>query len=190
VGSGLADQIAAARFCETPWPHLEFDQFLPPYDAREIAERWPADGFLWLMHSDIAKPDGTSLRRYQFLDASFPEIAGRLLSEKTKRALMDRLSVETVELYPIALLVEDQPGYRIRRHTDCAGKVISAQCYLAENENHIDQGACFEGKQMPYRFNTGYAFKVTRGSWHRVNKSETRRRSIQLIYYSMPNPTI
>jgi hypothetical protein len=124
------------------------------------------------------------------LDKCFPDVADRLKSAETRRAFSARLSVGEKALYPVALLVEDLPGYWIRRHTDCAGKVISAQCYLAEDDLHETQGACFEEKQLPYLFNHGYAFKVTRDSWHRVRRSPKRRRSIQLIYYSTPEPVL
>jgi hypothetical protein len=190
LGSGIVDQIQAARLCTKPWPHLEFDEFLPSADAARISEQWPTTGYMWLRHSDIAKADGTSLRRYQPLDLAFPDIAERLKSAETRNAFRARLSVDDAALHPVALLVEDLPGYWIRRHTDCAGKVISAQCYLAEDDQHETQGACFEEKQIPYRFNHGYAFKVTRGSWHRVRRSPARRRSIQLIYYSTPEPVL
>jgi hypothetical protein len=190
LGSGIVEQIEAARFCEKPWPHLQFDAFLPAEDASQIASQWPTTGYMWLRHSDIVQPDGTSLRRYQPLQRCFPAIAERLKSAETQRAFRERLGVEVSELYPVALLVEDLPGYWIRRHTDCAGKVISAQCYLAEDDQHQLQGARFETKQMPYLFNNGYAFKVTKASWHRVHRSSTRRRSIQLIYYSTPEPVL
>lgn len=190
MGSGIAAQIEAANWCEKPWPHLEFAEFLMPEDAAQIARDWPAEGWQWLRHPDVARPDGTSLRKVQKLSERFPEITERLLSPETEQALRARLSVDMATLYPMAQLVEDLPGYWIRRHTDCAGKVISAQVYLAEDDGHVAQGACFEEKQMPYRFNHGYAFKVTNRSWHRVGKSETRRRSIQLIYYSIPNPKL
>lgn len=190
MGSGIAGQVWAARLCEKPWAHLEFDEFLPAEDAMQVAIRWPTAGYEWLRHSDIVKPDGTSLRRYQPLKQCFPDLDARLKSAETQRAFCERLGVDAPELYPVALLVEDLPGYRIRRHTDCAGKVISAQCYLAEDGAAETQGARFEEKQMPYRFNHGYAFKVTRGSWHRVNPSSAWRRSIQLIYYSTPEPAL
>jgi len=186
MGSG----VEAARFCEKPWPHLEFDEFLRPEDAAHIASNWPVDGFQWLRHSDIAQADGTSLRRVQPLSRAFSDIAERLCSPEVEFALRRRLGVDMRTLYPIAQLVEDLPGYWIRRHTDCAGKVISAQVYLAEDDQHPTQGACFEEKQMPYLFNHGYAFKVTNHSWHRVRRSATRRRSVQLIYYSIPNPRV
>jgi hypothetical protein len=190
MGGGLIRQIEAAQYCEQPWPHLEFYEFLAPEEARSIADNWPTDGFQWLRHSDIAKPDGTSLRKVQPLSARFEEICERLCSEETEQAFRERLGVNSGRLYPIAQLVEDLPGYWIRRHTDCAGKVISAQFYLAEDDQHEMQGVCFEDKQMPYLFNHGYAFKVTNSSWHRVRKSQTRRRSVQLIYYSIPNPKL
>src|SRR5690349_710411 len=169
MGSSLT-QIEAARYCLKPWPHLEFDEFLAHDEAACIARSWPAQGFQWLRHSDIAKADGTSLRRVQPLSRAFGDIAERLCSSEVESALCHRLGVTAQPLYPIAQLVEDLPGYWIRRHTDCAGKVISAQVYLAEDDQHERQGACFEDKQMPYLFNHGYAFKVTKSSWHRVNR--------------------
>lgn len=190
MGSGIVEQIEAACFFDKPWPHLEFYAFLPTEDAALIASQWPTAGYRWMRHSDIVKPDGTSLRRYQPLEQCFPEVSARLKAAETQQALRERLGVTATELYPVVLLVEDLPGYWIRRHTDCAGKVISAQCYLAEDDQHETQGVCFEDKQIPYLFNHGYAFKVTRGSWHRVRRSPTRRRSIQLIYYSTPEPII
>lgn len=185
----MIEQINAAQFCEQPWPHLELAEFLAPADAMHIAQNWPSDGYTWLRHSDILKDDGTSLRKYQPLADAFPEIAARVTAESVQDAFKQRLGVFG-ELYPFALLVEDLPGYRIRRHTDCAGKVISAQCYLAEDGEPESQGVCLEGKQIPYRFNHGYAFKVTRSSWHRVTKSAGRRRSVQLIYYNTPTPKL
>jgi len=145
-----------------------------------------------LKHSDSKLPDGTSRRKYQPLAERFPAIAEALLDGEVLKAFRKRLNA-IGELYPVAILVEDSPGYWIRKHTDCAGKVISAQCYFAEDDAHETQGVRLEGKadkQIPYRFNHGYAFKVTSNSWHRVRPSETRRRSLQLIYYNTPNPKI
>lgn len=147
------------------------------------------DGWNWLKHSDSVLPDGTSRRKYQPVADRFPAIAENLLSEEVSSAFKERLCIFR-ELHPVAILVEDSPGYWIRRHTDCAGKVISAQCYLAEDDAHEHQGVELEGKQIPYRFNHGYAFKVTSGSWHRVRRSETGRRSIQLTYYNTKTPKL
>lgn len=195
MGSGIV-QIDAAALCDSPWPHLEFEQFLADDEARYIASRWPVTGYSWLRHSDIMKDDGTSLRRYQPLEHAFPQIAERLKSPELQRALIDRLGVEEAQIYPTALLVEDAHGYRIRRHTDCAGKVITCQVYLADDDSHLEQGVVLQDrsgertKQIQYGFNRGYAFKVTDHSWHRVHRSQTVRKSIQLLYYSTPTPRI
>lgn len=195
MGSGVV-QVEAAVFCESPWPHLDFDQFLADQDALYIASRWPETGYSWLRHSDILKDDGTALRRYQPLEQVFPEIAARLKSPELQQTLSDMLGVTETPIFPIALLVEDAPGYRIRRHTDCAGKVITCQVYLADDDSHLEQGVVLQDrasertKQIPYAFNRGYAFKVTDHSWHRVHRSQTVRKSIQLLYYSTQNPRI
>lgn len=178
------------RLESEPWPHLESDEFLPRQMALDVARSWPQDGFRYLRHSDIAQPDGTSLRRCQSLDDRFPHVAEYL------RALNLPLGIETAELFPFVFLVEDSPGYRIRSHTDCAGKVISCQVYLAQDDEHPELGVVLHNRdrtvkrQIPYRFNYGYAFQVSAHSWHRVEKAEHVRRSIQLIYYSTPNPNL
>ena len=190
MGSRLTEKVKLARASSEPWPHIELSGFLD-----ETIGEWPIEGFTWLKHSDIVKPDGTSLRKYWFLADVFPNIAKQLLSKELEQAFKEKFGL-TGDLYPQALLIEDLPGYKIRRHTDCAGKVITCQIYFAEDEEHHDQGVIlqdrdgFVRKQIPYSFNSGYAFKVTKYSWHRVLESKTRRRSIQLIYYSVPNPTL
>lgn len=178
------------RLESEPWPHLECDEFLPHRMALEIARNWPQDGFQYLRHSDITRADGTSLRRYQPLERCFPA-AARFLREYSFP-----LNIETADLFAFAFLVEDSPGYRIRSHTDCAGKVISCQIYLAHDDEHPELGVVLHSRdrsvkrQIPYRFNYGYAFKVSANSWHRVERAEYSRRSIQFIYYSMANPHI
>lgn len=179
-----------------PWPHVEFDAFLPPAMAQAISDDWPADGFEWLRHSDIRQPDGTALRKFQHLERRFPEASTLLKSSIIETEFRNLTQVDDRPLFPIALLVEDLPGYWIRRHTDCAGKVISAQVYLPDRQSDESMGVKFHDrlggsqKQIPYRFNHGYAFKVTGGSWHRVTKCDAPRRSLQLIFYSTPNPVI
>lgn len=189
MGSRLAESIRSASIESEPWPHIEFANAFPDTPI------WPTNGHRWLRHSDIAKPDGTSLRKYWFLAEMYPALAAELLSDDLQKVFKEKLGV-IGDLFPQALLIEDLPGYKIRRHTDCAGKVITCQIYFAEDSEHESQGVIlqdrdgFVRKQIPYRFNHGYAFKVTTHSWHRVLESKTLRRSIQLIYYSMPNPRL
>lgn len=190
MGGRLIVQVSQATYCDAPWQHLEFEEFLQPECAEYLSENWPETGFEWLRHSDIAKADGTSLRKVQPVEIKFPLIAMKLKAPSVTAAMCARLGVTKSPLYPLALLVEDLPGYRIRRHTDCAGKVISAQVYLADPGADEALGVCLESKQIPYRFNHGYAFKVTGGSWHRVNRATATRRSLQLIYYDTPTPKL
>lgn len=176
---------------DKPWPHLEFNEFLDQHYAEHVSTHWPVDGWQWLKHSDAVRPDGTSLRRYQNLRDAFPGLWCELLSPRGTNYLREKLGVDDGLLYPQALLVEDAPGYWIRKHTDCAGKVISAQCYFPDDGAPETQGVVLEPDwQIPYRFNYGYAFKVSGHSWHRVRPSPMRRRSLQLIYYDTPTPRI
>jgi len=180
MGSGL-------KLESRPWPHLRLEGILTADELERLAQ-WPTDGWQWLRHSDIVRPDGTSLRKWQMLDGRFPDIARRL--ESLEPTLREMLGVDAGRLYPHSILVEDLPGYRIRTHTDCDDKVITCQIYLAEDELHEQQGAVLKGNgvdvQMPYLMNHGYAFKVGKNTWHRVNRSEAGRRSIQVLFYSRP----
>lgn len=180
--------LALSALHAQPWPHIEVS--LNESIARQIADHWPVDGWKWLRHSDIVRPDGTSLRKYQPIEM---ELAQQLFATETE---FRKVLGAQGNLYPIAQYVEDLPGYKIRRHTDCAGKVISCQIYLADDDWHENQGVhlqTYEGtkvKQIPYLFNRGYAFKVTGWSWHRVKESNAGRKSIQLIWYDRQNPVI
>ncbi len=169
-----------------PWPHLEFEQFLDPDHAARIAADWPTDGWQYLKHSDAVLPNGTSKRRWQPLAERFPDVADDVLW--MERSLRAALRVEG-ELHQCAILVEDAPDYWIRKHTDCNGKVISAQVYFPDPGAPETQGVVLEpDHQIPYRMNYGYAFKVSSHSWHRVRRAPLRRRSLQVIYYDRPQP--
>lgn len=194
MGSGLAGAIRSTPIIESPWPHIEVAGMLGDLSI-ELRYRWPTDGFTWLKHSDITHENGTSLRRYWRLRDVFPAIAEQINTQDVEDAFREKFGV-TGELFPQALLIEDAPGYKIRRHTDCAGKVITCQVYLADDHKHLDNGVLLQtrdgdsAKRIPYLFDHGYAFKVTNHSWHRVHNATVTRRSLQLIYYSTPAPHI
>jgi hypothetical protein len=186
--------IRSAELIDRPWPHIEIDGFLSTAQAERIARDWPVDGWSAIEHSDAYRPDGTSRRQYQPVAEAFPDIADELLSDAVQTALVEKLDVTPQPLYPVALLIEDAPGYWIRLHPDSGGKVVTCQVYLPTEGGKENQGVVLQDrsgsvtKQIPYTFNRAYAFKVTKGSWHRVRRCEGPRRSIQLIYYSTPNP--
>jgi hypothetical protein len=190
VGSGLIDSVANAALCEQPWTHLEIPDFLPADALAELESGWPDVGWQSQRH------DGAALRKYQCVEDRFQSLAKALKSAPLEAAFRERLGVYCA-LYPVAHLVEDAPGYKIRPHTDCAGKVITCQLYLAGSGDDETQGVILQthgtggvAKQIPYRRNHGYAFKVTDRSWHRVAQCAGRRRSLQLLYYATPNPAI
>lgn len=174
--------------CLEPWPHLELDEFLK--DA-QVLKDWPIDNWKPVKHSDSRLADGTYRRKYQPVAIGFPVIAKQLLSDETKQFFCDAFNVSQ-ELYPVANLIEDAPGYWIRLHPDCDGKVITCQIYLADDDIHQTQGVILQTlnakkvKQIPYLFNKGYAFKVSKSSWHRVRPCPSVRKSLQLIYYDTP----
>ena len=105
--------------------------------------------------------------------------------------------VERLKLYPVPILLRDQPGYRIGIHSDVATKAITVQYYLPGDDTQRDIGTIFhEGEtseaagrktQMAFMPATGYAFPVTQTkSWHsaaRTTEADGERVSMMVTYY-------
>ena len=170
--------MGSCRIVADPWQHLEIDDAL--LDPRAVLDAWPVDGW----------QDGRLCRKFQRVANA--SLLDELLSIGAGFRCM--LGLEQPELYPVALLVHDACDYRIRPHRDCAGKVLSSQIYLAEGVGHEDRGVTLLGRrsrrQIPYSLNYGYAFAVSKHSWHEVKPCDGERKSIQLIYYDTPTPQL
>jgi len=135
------------------------------------------------------------------------DLVGRALcSEPVKRAFMRRLAPVLerrfgpghagTRMYPIPILTRDIPGYRIAPHTDTHWKGITVQFYLPRDDAHAGIGTVFhevqpggsirKKTQMRFVRNGGYAFVVTRDSWHSadpVGPEVSTRDSILLTYF-------
>lgn len=87
--------------------------------------------------------------------------------------------------YPRPALYRDAAGYRITPHPDTPLKIVTMQFYLPENDSQSSLGTSLYRqrtklqkalmpwstkyrpvKKFPFLPNSGYAFAVTRNSWH------------------------
>jgi hypothetical protein len=121
-------------------------------------------------------------------------------------------NVEKIDAYPRPGLFRDADGYRILPHPDIKTKVVTMQLYLPPDPGQRDLGteiyrkrsgtilqsllAGFRPpdeagfvtvKRFDFLPNTGYAFAVSRHSWHgrpTICTGSSCRHSIMNIYYS------
>lgn len=208
-----------------PFDHIYMEDVLEPERYETLLAAMPDHRFYhFLRHSDAVKKDGTStrLRMYlypELLDA-FPEgqrdawlpIAKALCSpalelafkRKFRRALEERFRkpAEEIGMYPVPILLRDQPGYRIGIHSDVSSKAITVQFYLPRDRLQKHLGTIFhEGKkgeaaerttQMPFVPSSGYAFPVSRTrSWHSaatVSEEDGERVTMMVTYYVAERP--
>jgi hypothetical protein len=102
-------------------------------------------------------------------------------------------------LFPIPILLRDQPGYRIGIHADKNTKAITVQLYLPRDASQRDIGTIFHEAesgpdaekltQMPFLPSSGYAFPVSvTKSWHSAaSTSDGERVSVMVTYYIAEN---
>jgi hypothetical protein len=123
---------------------------------------------------------------------------------KFRSALEKRFGkpAEKIGMYPIPILLRDQPGYKISVHSDVPTKAITVQFYLPadESQRHIgtifhesDKGAgAKRTTQMPFLPATGYAFPVTQTkSWHSAAETSAKdgeRVTMMVTYYVADGP--
>jgi hypothetical protein len=205
---------------EAPFDHIRMDNVFPVDFYRQLLDALPArDKFHELYHHDAMRSDGSSTRLRMYL---YPETLWRLpqaqrrvwrkivaalsapalelaFKRKFRAALEGRFQMpaEQVPLYPVPILVRDQPGYRIGVHADALSKAITVQFYLPSDDTQSHLGTIFhttskqDGTDQPTAMQflpaTGYAFAVQRKeSWHSApttTEADGERRSIMLTYY-------
>jgi hypothetical protein len=123
---------------------------------------------------------------------------------KFRKALEERFGkrAENIRVYPIPILLRDQPGYKISIHSDVATKAITVQYYLPRDESQRQIGTIFhesnEGTgaekttRMPFLPASGYAFPVSlTKSWHsaaETEESDGERVSMMVTYYVADTP--
>jgi hypothetical protein len=122
----------------------------------------------------------------------------RAFKNKFKKILQERCHkrVEYIKLRSWPMLFRDIAGYKISIHPDTPEKAITTQYYLPADESQVHlgtvlherltEGGFTEVAALPFRPNTGYAFAVTKESWHSVkvmNGGGQPRNSLMVIYF-------
>jgi len=220
--------VAAAGRAELrhePFDHIYMEGVLEPDVYSALLSAMPdRRHYHDLRHRDAVREDGSSTRLRMYL---YPELLWRLPAELRRvwlpiaRALCSRAletafkdrfrsaleqrfgkPAEKIGMYPIPILLRDQPGYKISVHSDVPTKAITVQFYLPadESQRHIgtifhesDKGAGAKPTtQMPFLPATGYAFPVTQTkSWHsaaETSANDGERVTMMVTYYVADGP--
>ena len=221
----LVAAVDRTRLKHRPFDHIYMEDVLEPETYAALLAAMPDRRFYhYLKHSDAVLKDGTSTRLRMYL---YPELLSRLPEEqrfvwlplaealcspelelafkrKFRGALEERFKkpVEKIGVYPIPILLRDQPGYHIKIHSDVATKAITVQFYLPGDSRQRHVGTLFhearsgEGAkrttQMAFMPSSGYAFAVSlRKSWHSaatVSETDGERVSMMVTYYVVDGP--
>ena len=217
--------VERAELRNEPFDHIYMEDVFEPETYASLLSGMPGRRFYhYLKHSDAVRKDGTSTRLRLYL---YPEQLKRLpdqqqrvwmpvavalcsaglelaFKHKFRSTLEERFNkkVEEIGLYPVPILLRDQPGYRIGIHSDVPTKAITVQYYLPGDESQRHVGTIFhEGKtgkeaerltRMAFMPATGYAFPVSRAkSWHSaatVSEADGERVTMMVTYYVADGP--
>jgi hypothetical protein len=221
----LVAAVDRAELRHIPFDHLYIEQALDPETYAALLAAMPDRRYYHdLRHRDALRKDGSSTRLRMYL---YPELLWRLpaalrrvwlplaralcssaleqaFKRKFRKALEERFGkrAEKIGMYPIPILLRDQPGYKISIHSDVATKAITVQYYLPDDESQRHIGTIFhesdEGAgakkttQMPFLPASGYAFPVSlTKSWHSAAKTteqDGERVTMMVTYYVAESP--
>jgi hypothetical protein len=138
---------------QEPFDHIYMEGVFDAASYAALLDAMPDRQFYHeLVHHDAMRADGSSTRLRLYL---YPELLWRLPAEQRRvwlpvaralcsKALQDAFKhkfraalehrfgkpVERIGLYPVPILLRDQPGYRIGIHSDAEHKAITVQFYL------------------------------------------------------------
>lgn len=216
----LVAAVDRSELRHTPFDHVYMEHVLDPASFEALLADMPDRRFYHdLMHKDAVRKDGSSTRLRMYL---YPELVKRLPADqkrvwlpiaralcspaleqafkrKFRAALEERFGkpAEKIGLYPVPILLRDQPGYRIGIHSDVPKKAITVQFYLPKDASQRGLGTIFhEGRdsdaanrttQMAFMPASGYAFPVSlTKSWHSAataSDTDGERVSMMVTYY-------
>ena len=220
VEQQLVASVDRSKVRKKPFDHIYMERVLDPATYDALLSAMPdRSRYHDLKHHDAVRRDGSSTRLRMYL---YPELLRRLSEEqrrvwlpvaralcskelelafkrKFRRALEERFGkpAEKIGVYPVPILLRDQPGYRIGIHSDVRKKAITVQFYLPRDDRQRHIGTIFhesnEGPgaerttQMPFMPSTGYAFPVSlTKSWHSAATTapeDGERVSMMVTYY-------
>ena len=225
VEEQLVAAVERAELRHKPFDHIYMEGVLDPETYRELLEAMPDRRFYHdLRHRDALRDDGSSTRLRMYL---YPEMLRGLPEEqkrvwlpiaralcapaletafkrKVRPALEERFGkrAEKIGVYPIPILLRDQPGYKISVHSDVPTKAVTVQFYLPKDESQRGIGTIFHESdknpgvkkttQMPFLPSSGYAFPVSlTKSWHSAAQTSERdgeRVTMMVTYYVADSP--
>lgn len=212
--------VDRAKLKKKPFDHICMEHVLDPATYEALLAAMPDLRFYHdLVHRDAMRVDGSSTRLRMYL---YPELLRKLprdqrgawmpvakalcskelelaFKRKFRRALEERFGkpAEKIGMYPIPILLRDQPGYRIGIHSDVKKKAITVQFYLPSDSSQRHVGTIFHESnsgpgaerttQMQFMPSTGYAFPVSlTKSWHSAattTPDDGERVSMMVTYY-------
>jgi len=215
----LVDAVERSELSHDPFDHIYMENVLPRREYETLLASMPDRHFYHELRHQDAIRNGHSTRYRLYL---YPESLRRLpaaqqavwapvahafcstrleqaFKRKFRAALEERFgkSVGRIGLYPIPILLRDQPGYRIGIHADAPSKAITVQFYLPRDDRQRHLGTLFhEGEsgppasrmtQMLFMPASGYAFPVSlTESWHsaaQTSEADGERISMMVTYY-------
>jgi hypothetical protein len=220
IESEFVAAVDRSELREKPFDHIYVEGLFDPQSYWEMLAAMPDRRFYHeLRHRDALRADGTSTRLRLYL---YPELLWRLppkqrrawlpiarallsrrledaFKRKFRSALEERFGkpVKKLGVYPVPILLRDQPGYKISIHSDVPTKAVTVQFYLPPDASQRNIGTIFhEGDkgakakkttQMSFMPATGYAFPVSlTKSWHsaaETTDADGERVTMMVTYY-------
>ncbi|MCY4149990.1 MAG: hypothetical protein OXF73_11725 [Gammaproteobacteria bacterium] len=207
--------IEASILHTRPFIHLRLSEVFRQDDYQEILRLLPSPNeYIELRHKDARMPDSTYSRleflltneKIKQLDSErsqfWQNVRSALEHPDIANAFMEKLAeldfhVPLTSRASLRLsLVRDLPGYFIRPHQDIPNKLLTTQVYLPQNDRWPKLGTKFYTRDqngmfktdisVPFLPNSGYAFPVTKNSWHGVDVTPPEapeRNSLMMIWY-------
>src|SRR6266403_720737 len=165
----VVDSVRQAHADDAPFHHLRFDRIFPNEFYAEMLEAMPVNEDYRAMSGKSkigssradGKPTRTKIDLFPEYIRHLPpkkrevwDLAGRVLrSKELNAAFVQRLApglkgrfgenFANVNMYPVAILTRDIPGYRIFKHTDSLWKGITVQFYLPPDNSTPHIGTIF-----------------------------------------------
>lgn len=196
----VIDRIMAAPVIAEPFAHIYVRDVFPKRLYEEMLANLDVE---YKKISEVRPVRGYDERAVHSPKSEFWERMDSLLRDgRLKSALCAKLDRYAPSLRDETLLIRDSAGYQIAPHTDSPAKVISALCYLPQDESQPDVGTSLyrpkqkgftcEGtmhhrfddfecaKTLPYVPNSLFAFAKTNDSFHGVEEFKGDQRHVLL----------
>ena len=225
IETEFVDAVNRSELRHKPFDHIYLEGLFDPESYAALLAAMPDRRFYHdLRHRDALRPDGSSTRLRMYL---YPELVKRLPARQRKvwlpvaealcskglenafknkfRTVLEKRfgkPAEKIGVYPIPILLRDQPGYKISVHSDVPTKAITVQFYLPKDDSQRGIGTIFHESdkgakakkttQMQFLPATGYAFPVSlTESWHSAaptTEEDGERVTMMVTYYVADSP--